>query len=88
VLAATFRGPSEVVARLEATLSRQPWLLGDQPSAADLLLSSPYLFMPDATPDVPAIRDWVRRNADRPSVAFANEYDARMATASYATSDG
>ncbi len=52
-LAATFRGVPEVTARLHAALERGPWLMGDQFTAADILVHSPYAFFKDATPDDP-----------------------------------
>ena len=68
-LTTTFRGVPEVAARLSNALERQPWLLGDSYSAADLLVHSPYAWFKDATPDVPQIRDWVARCQARPAVA-------------------
>jgi glutathione S-transferase len=67
-LARTFRGVSEVTAKLSAALQHQPYLLGDSYSAADLLVQSPYAWFKDATPDDPAIKDWVARCSARPSV--------------------
>ncbi|SHI99567.1 glutathione S-transferase family protein [Wenxinia saemankumensis] len=75
ILRATFRGPAEMTARLEAALARGPWLLGDRYSAADLLCASPFLWFPDATPDSPAIRDWVARIGARPAYRRTAEMD-------------
>ncbi len=61
VLAATFRGMPEVTDRLARALEAGPWLMGERYTAADLLLASPFQWLPDLTPDVPAIRDWVAR---------------------------
>ena len=72
----TFRGHDEVVARLRVALQTRPYLLGDSYSAADLLVQSPYSWLKDATPDDPAIRDWVARCAARPSVARTLASDA------------
>ncbi|KUF09926.1 glutathione S-transferase [Pseudoponticoccus marisrubri] len=69
VLRATFRDMGAVTARLEAALARGPYLLGARYTAVDLLLSSPFHVMPEAIPDRPAIRDWIRRCAARPAVA-------------------
>jgi glutathione S-transferase len=74
-LQTTFRSVHEVTARLEDALKAGPWLLGDKPSAADLLLSSPYTWFPDATPQVDVIRDWVGRCANLPSAQRAAEHD-------------
>ncbi len=61
-----FRGPVEMAAQLAEPLGKHPYLLGDRFSAADLLLHSPFAWLPDATPDRPEIRDWVRRCMERP----------------------
>jgi glutathione S-transferase len=41
--------------------------MGDQFTAADILVHSPYAFFKDATPDDPLIRDWVARCMARPA---------------------
>ena len=71
----TFRGVPEMTARLGSQLSKTPYILGDTFSAADILLSSTFAWMPDATPDVPEIRDWVARCQARPSAARQVAYD-------------
>ena len=71
----TFRDAAALTARLSSALADYPYLLGERYTAVDLLLSSPFLWMPDATPDVPVIRDWVARCADRPSVTRVAEAD-------------
>lgn len=73
VLHATFRSMTEAVAALETALADTPYLMGDAYSAADLLVSSPFTWMPEMTPDSPKIRDWIARCQDRPAAA-------RMAT--------
>jgi glutathione S-transferase len=84
-LTATFRSHVEATARLHAALERGPWLLGDDFSAADLLLHSPYGWFKDATPDDPLIRDWVTRCMARPARLRVVEADAaRTAQASAA----
>lgn len=65
-LAATFRGMTEVTARIHAALERGPWLLGDHFTAADLLVHSPFAWF-DNTPDDPLIQDWVARCMARPA---------------------
>ena len=77
-LTATFRGVVEVTAKLSAALQHSPYLLGDDYSAADLLVHSPYAWFGDATPDDPAIRDWVARCMARPSVARTTASDAGL----------
>ncbi|WP_102107658.1 glutathione S-transferase family protein [Oceaniglobus roseus] len=76
-LRATFRGPEEMARTLAATLEKQPYLLGENYSAADLLLSSPFTWMPSATPDNAAVKAWIERCEARPSKDFAAEYDAK-----------
>jgi glutathione S-transferase len=79
-MTAGIRGVAEVTDRLAKALERGPWLLGDTYSAADLLVHSPYFWFKDATPDVPAIRDWVARCQSREAVARTRAADvARMA---------
>lgn len=74
-LAATFRGPDAVTARLKAGLQKGPWLLGAQFSAADILVHSPYAWFTEALPDDALIRDWVARCQARPARAVAGELD-------------
>jgi glutathione S-transferase len=74
-LQATFRGIPEVTARLAKVLERQPWLLGESFSAADLLVHSPYAWFEHLTPDSAAIEDWIKRCKDRPSVARTRALD-------------
>ncbi|WP_136634602.1 glutathione S-transferase family protein [Pseudooceanicola onchidii] len=63
----TFGDLAGMADRLEAALSQGPWLLGDRFSAADILCASPFAWLPDLTPDRPAIRDWLARCAARPA---------------------
>jgi glutathione S-transferase len=74
-ITSSFRGQPEIAARLSGALAGRPFLMGDHPTAADILLVSPYLFFPDFTPDVPVIRDWARRCAALPSTASAAAFD-------------
>ena len=85
-LARTFRGVAELTAKLSQALQHSPYLLGDSYSAADLLVHSPYAWFKDATPEDPAIRDWVARCMARPSVGRTMAYDtALMGQAAVAT---
>lgn len=68
VISATFRSMAEVTDRLARALEGRPYLMGEHYTAADLLLHSPFAWFPAATPDVPAIGDWVRRCQERPAV--------------------
>lgn len=65
VLHATFRDLKAVFARLSEALDGQPYLLGEDYSAVDLLLSSPFQWLPEAMPKQPALRAWIARCADR-----------------------
>lgn len=67
VAQASFRGRAEIAARLIRALEGRDWLLGDRFSAADILLCSPYLHFPDATPDHPAVHGWIERCTRRPA---------------------
>lgn len=78
-LHAAIRDTAAMTERLTAALSKGPWLLGERFSAADLLCSSPFLWMPDFTPDVPVIRDWVRRCSERASIRRTQARDAAKA---------
>lgn len=62
---ASWRDYDAAIAHLDATLSRQPYLLGDEYSAADLLCASPFGWFGDQMPATQAIRDWVARCQDR-----------------------
>lgn len=74
-LTATFRGIAEVNAYLSDALSSSPYLLGERFTAADLLLVSPYVWFPAATPDISVIKDWIARCQERPSAQHMIEYD-------------
>jgi glutathione S-transferase len=76
MLTATFRGVAEVEARLIGTLEKTPYLLGDTFTAADLLVCSPFTFMPDSIPDNKAVKDWLQRCMDRAAYRTAYEKDS------------
>ena len=76
-LEATFRDAGQMAARLGETLKDRPYLLGERFSGADLLLHSPFVWFPEATPDTPVIRDWVARCADRPAKWRTKEADEK-----------
>ena len=63
----TWRDAQAVTARLHSALQAGPWIMGDSYSAVDLLLHSPYAWLPHLTPDDPLIRDWVARCQARPA---------------------
>ncbi|WP_210530083.1 glutathione S-transferase family protein [Rubellimicrobium arenae] len=74
-LSATFRGPAEIRDRLSSALSTSDWLVGGRYTAADLLVSSPYLWFKDLDPGCDRIRDWVARCAAHPARATAMQMD-------------
>ena len=78
---ATFRGAEAIAARLSDALADRPYLLGDSFTAADLLMVSPFTFMPDFTPDVAEIRDWIARCQSRPSQQATQDFDAQLSAA-------
>lgn len=71
VFAATFRGEAELNERLKTGLEGRDWLIGDTLTAADMIMSSPYQWMPSFLPDIPFIKDWVARCASHESVVWA-----------------
>ncbi|UWQ16199.1 glutathione S-transferase family protein [Jannaschia sp. M317] len=77
----TFRTLDTVFARLSETLDAQPYLLGDDYSAVDLLLSSPFQWIPDAVPDQPSVRAWIDRCANRPALKAIVQKELAQATA-------
>ena len=80
--AATFRGMPELTQRLVTALEAGPFLMGETFSAADLLLTSPFMTIPDAAPDHPRVQAWIARCAARPSVQRTAAFDAaHLATA-------
>ena len=72
---ATFRDLGAVFDRLAEALDGRPYLLGDY-SAVDLLLSSPFHWLPEAMPERPAVRAWIERCADRPASRAVVEREA------------
>lgn len=72
-ITASLRDYDTAIQRLDEVLSRQPYLLGDEFSAADLLCSGPFAWFGDQMPATPAILDWVARCQARPSVALVSE---------------
>lgn len=74
----SLRGMAEVRARLEAGLAEGPWLMGERYTAADLLLSSPFLWFEGLDAGSEAARDWVARCAAHPSRARAAALDAEL----------
>jgi len=78
-LTAMFRDYDAMTDRLARVLEKQPYLLGERYSAADLLCSSPFSWAPDLMPDNAAIRDWVARCAGRQAVRRIAERERSIA---------
>lgn len=76
IVQTTFRDMKSVVARLAEALDGQPYLLGEDYSAVDLLLSSPFQWLPDAAPDNPAVTAWLDRCAKRPALKMVAERES------------
>lgn len=76
---AALRDFDAMVARLAEALERGPWLLGERYSAADILCASPFHWLPALVPEVPGIRDWIRRCAERPAARRTLARDAEVA---------
>lgn len=70
---ASLRDYDTAIQRMDEVLSRQPYLLGERFSAADLLCAGPFAWFGDQLVLTPAIRDWVARCQDRDSVRAARE---------------
>lgn len=67
----TIRDKARVVTRVSNALSNGPYLLGQQFSAADILLSGPFEWNSALAADNPDIREWVARVNARPSALLA-----------------
>ncbi|TNC72422.1 glutathione S-transferase family protein [Rubellimicrobium roseum] len=80
-LTATFRGPTEIRDRLSAALVSSNWLVGDRYTAADLLVSSPFLWFGNLDPGCDRVRGWVARCAAHPARLKALEIDDRTRAA-------
>lgn len=74
---ASLRDYDTAMQRLDEALSQQPYLLGADYSAADLLCSGPFAWFGDALPSTPAIRDWVARCQDRDTVRALRAAEGR-----------
>ena len=72
-LTASLRDYDTAIQRLDEVLTQQPYLLGGEFSAADLLCSGPFAWFGDKMPATPAILDWVARCQGREAVAVVAE---------------
>lgn len=66
-LQATFRDYDTMLQRIEEAVTDNPFLLGPDFSAADLLCASPFLFFGEAMPVTPTVQVWAERCAARMS---------------------
>ncbi|WP_238364700.1 glutathione S-transferase family protein [Mesobacterium pallidum] len=71
----TFRGVPEMLEVIESRLAKGPWLLGEDYSAVDLLVSAPFQLFKDMLPLGPATLDWAARSGAHPSLAWAATQD-------------
>jgi glutathione S-transferase len=69
------RNYEQVVARLENTLSRQPYVLGEAFSAADVLVGSALQWARAVFPESPILDAYVERLATRPALLRGNAKD-------------
>lgn len=74
--AAAIRDFATMVDTLEEALSKGPWLMGERFSAADLLISGPFLWLPTLMESRPVLRRWVEAVAARPSMTEVARRDA------------
>ena len=72
-VAASLRDYDTAIRRLDEVLTRQPYLLGEDYSAVDLLCSGPFAWFGDQMPATPAILDWVARCQGREAVGLVGE---------------
>ncbi|MDO5647103.1 glutathione S-transferase family protein [Paracoccus sp. (in: a-proteobacteria)] len=67
VLKDTYRDYDTAIAKLDDVLRAQPYLLGDDFSAADLVISGLFAWMGDHAGTTDAIKAWITRCTDRDS---------------------
>ncbi len=71
----TQRDAQRVVARMSTALDKGPYLLGQQFSAADILVSGPFEWDPTLSAGSNAIAEWLARLAARPAAQRAAAMD-------------
>jgi glutathione S-transferase len=67
-LHSTYRDIDTANTRLEEALSQHAYLVDEEISAADILISSTYAWAPALTPDIPVIKNWITRCVNRPAI--------------------
>ena len=73
---ASLRDYDTAILRLDEVLTRQPYLLGNDFSAADLLCAGPFAWFGDQLPATPAVKAWVARCLDRDAARATAARDA------------
>ena len=74
-ITASLRDYDTALQRLDEVLSQQPYLLGPDFSAADLLCSGTFAWFGDQLPATPAVTAWVARCQDRDAVRKTQAQD-------------
>lgn len=69
------RDQKTMLSTIETALAKSDFLLGDRFSAVDLLLSSPFQWMPAALPDQGALRAWYDRCIAAQDMAYVTKFD-------------
>lgn len=77
IVTSTFRGLPELYNTLSKALEDAAYLMGDEISAVDFIMASPFQWAPNFMPDNQSIQDWVKRVAEHPSSVWAAEQDAK-----------
>ena len=73
----SFRDYATMLTRIDEALQDRPWLLGDSPCAADLLIGGPFATFADMLPPMPpAMAAWVDRYRELPSTRRMDAEDA------------
>lgn len=73
----SFRDYKTMQTRLEEALTDRPWLLGDTPSAADLLIAGPFAKFEEMLPPMPpAMAAWVARYRALSSTLWIDALDS------------
>ncbi|MDO5612971.1 MAG: glutathione S-transferase N-terminal domain-containing protein [Paracoccus sp. (in: a-proteobacteria)] len=78
-ITASLRDYDTALARLDEVLTQQPYLLGDDCSAADLLCVGPFAWVGDQMPTTPAVRNWVARCQDRDAARLLHTTEGSQA---------
>ena len=71
------RDQSTMFATIETALSKHAFLVDDEFSAADLLVSAPFQWFPDMIPEQGLVREWFERCLAAQDSTFIETYDAR-----------